>query len=543
MKRDFCNRYEKLPFKAILLSMLIIFVCASAFCGCVSAVGESNYAYVSDFTELKTNLSNSTIDHICLLKDIKLDDNLCAKNKTIINIDNTEVTIDLNGKSIYFNNTTEGAYNRFQIINGGKLKVNDSKGNGGIYSICNDTMFLLFKGSLTLESGTFKATMPSEEYNLKNPKPTIQISSSSEESSKDYTKFTLGKDAILEVNGGSWPIAMYQNSTTGYGIVVDITGKIQSNYSGITINGQLQPTTINENVPQIHIHDGAVINAPCAVYGAGYGNWTFEGCTITGDEVLSIKSGNWTINSGTFTCDGIYYDPAIAWDSGSEPSGAAVSITHNPNYKCEVELTINGGTFTSVYQSALFEGKDTNENSKSALGEKGITINGGEFITKNTTLYPIYIRNLNGQHVSVSLNGQTPLYPGLNTSSATWVNDTDNNWNVTLNGNIENVMSIDLRHVPSDKKVTLKGSYNFVKVVNDDKYSFDGWSHGAEKLPASTIEFAGGVEYKPIFTYIKQYDTGEEVEDDEPTPIVTPTPTQNQTAKPTVKPTPEPKTV
>ncbi|HJJ41850.1 MAG TPA: PGF-pre-PGF domain-containing protein, partial [Methanocorpusculum sp.] len=84
---------------------------------------------------------------------------------------------------------------------------------------------------------------------------------------------------------------------------------------------------------------------------------------------------------------------------------------------------------------------------------------------------------------------------------------------------------------------------------------------------------ADNVTVTSIFNYIKQYETGEEVEDDEPiptieptltaepTPIVTPTqnqtvtptptqnqtvtptPTQNQTAKPTIKPTPEPKTV
>ncbi|HJJ41848.1 MAG TPA: PGF-pre-PGF domain-containing protein, partial [Methanocorpusculum sp.] len=506
--------------------------------------------------ELKTNLSETTGDQnlfIYIMDDIVLDDTINVNNWTCFQVNKT-VTINLNGKTFNFNNIT--SINRFQIIHGGNLKIIDSSGKTGqIISKSTDVMFNLDNGSLNLESGTFNSTGGNG----------IQIMGS-KDNVADYSKFTLGKDATLIAK--DWAVGMFNHNYSpnkdkgeGFGIVVDIYGTIQfDNGAGISINGNLHPSDENltsPNLPQIHIHNGAVINTPnsCAVYGAGYGNWIFdEGCTVNGDQVLSIKSGNWIINGGTFTCNGKYYDPAVAWSSGTEPSGAAVSITHGgtsaTTYANNVSLIISGGTFISEHQSALFEGKNNASSSTSALSEKGITINGGEFITKNTTLYPIHILNLKKKPVSVTLNGQTPFYPGLNTTSAYWVNDTDNNWNVTLNGNIENVESIDLRHVQSDKIVTLnKNNHNFVKVVNDDKYLFEGWSNDTSKLGSDTKVFYGGVEYKPIFSYIKQYDTGEEVEDDEPTPtieptpIVTPTPTQNQTAKPTVKPIPEPKTV
>ncbi|HJJ41865.1 MAG TPA: hypothetical protein O0W90_00935, partial [Methanocorpusculum sp.] len=239
----------------------------------------------------------------------------------------------------------------------------------------------------------------------------------------------------------------------GYGIVVDISGKILSKEgvvksSGISINGLLNPTSINENVPQIHIHDGAVINTPnrCAVYGAGYGNWTFDdGCKVTGSEALSIKSGNWIINGGTFTATGEYNLPAPANGDGTEPTGAAVSITHNTGYKGEVEVTINDGTFTSVSQSALFEGQNTNTNSMSALSDKGITINGGTFTTRNNTLYPIHIMNLLNKPVNVKTGNKIQLYPNFNLSAANWTKTDDgDNLILTLYDNIENLECINL---------------------------------------------------------------------------------------------------
>ncbi|HJJ41858.1 MAG TPA: PGF-pre-PGF domain-containing protein, partial [Methanocorpusculum sp.] len=384
-----------------------------------------------------------------------------------------------------------------------------------------------------------------------------------------YSTFKLGNEAKLL--NGKYSVGMSRSwedpsPYDGYGIVVDIYGTIKSDYEGITINGLLKPTNINsQNLPKITIHNGAVIDTPkgVAVYGAGYGEWIFEdGCKVTGDEVLSIKSGNWTINGGTFTCNGKYYDPAIKWDSGTEPTGAAVSITDNPGYARNVSLIINGGTFTSDKQSALFEGQDNHTNSKSALSEKGITINGGTFITHNDTLYPIYIRNLNAQPVHVTLNGQTPFYPNLNLSAARWEKDADNKWTAVIKENdntltfVENIADLkclDLSEISKENKVTIQGTDHIVKAVDNDKYSFDGWSNGAEKLPAITKELYGGKVYTPQFKYIKQYETGEEVEDDEPTPTAEPTPivtpTHNQTVtptttvKPTVKPTPEPKTV
>lgn len=67
------------------------------------------------------------------------------------------------------------------------------------------------------------------------------------------------------------------------------------------------------------------------------------GAALSGDEALSIKSGNRTINGGTFTGTGPFFDPAESNNDGTEPTGAAVSITTNHAYEKNVSMVITGG--------------------------------------------------------------------------------------------------------------------------------------------------------------------------------------------------------
>ncbi|HJJ41849.1 MAG TPA: hypothetical protein O0W90_00855, partial [Methanocorpusculum sp.] len=548
MKRDFCNRYEKLPFKAILLSMLIIFVCASAFCGCVSAEDVT----VSDWNELKTNLENKDVTNV------KLADGFTNESTTNTSLDSKGRVVGDIDKAIYPVGTKILDLNGVNLTcpckDSFRLNTRDVKltivGPGNVSSNYNNT-FALSAGTLNIESGVI---IESGRYCNNS-----MIRVAGNETSKEdvgYSTLNIKEGAVITSNLNPCLINIVPSNDTlksSAGVVVNIDGTLKStNRFTITVHGNIK--AIDGNVPEINVGQHAVLESKSGegVYGAGYGIWTFnDGCKVTGNDSLSIKSGKWIINGGTYIATGNYYEPAKAYGNGAEPTGSAVSITDKSGYARNVTVTINGGKFTSVNSYAVFEGQNSASVSKSALGDNGITINGGEFSTKNASHYPIKIANLNTKSVHVTLNDQTPFYPGLNTSAATWVNNSEGNWNVTLNGNIENVESIDLTHVPKEKIVTVnKGSYNFVKVSKDDKYSFDGWNDGNSKFSNDKTEFAGGVKYTPIFTYIKQYDTGEEVEEEEeptptaePTPIVTPTPTQNQTVKPTVKPTPEPKTV
>ncbi|HJJ41857.1 MAG TPA: InlB B-repeat-containing protein, partial [Methanocorpusculum sp.] len=504
MKRNLDEKYEKSPFRAILLSMLIIFVCATAFCGCVSATAVS----VDNFKDLQNNFTKQV--QITISGNIQLDGDISATrvNYTVIKDD---VTPNLNGHNITFE---EGSKSCFYITKGGNLTVKDSPDKKtGVINLTTDKntqLFYVDNGTLNLESGTFKANSTVNTNNIS----LVSIKGSSDKEKSQYSKFILGEDATLITGNNCWAVGMFQSISNtpseGFGIVADIYGKIESNnFGGITINGQLHPSNNNltsPNLPNITIHKGAVINTKeAAVYGAGYGIWTFEEeCQVTGMEALSIKSGKFTINGGTFTGNGEYVEPAAAYTGGTEDTGAALSITDNKAYARNVEVVINGGKFTSTNGHAVYEGTNSKEGSKSALGDNGITINVGEFITNNNEIYPIYIANLNNQNVKVILNGKTQLYPNFNLSAANWTADGDN-LILTLYDDIENLECINLTHIEDDKTARLE--LNGYSIKSDKKGNLIGWNSTSStgnvidvKQTASTV-FKEKKAYYPLFGY------------------------------------------
>ncbi|HJJ42621.1 MAG TPA: PGF-pre-PGF domain-containing protein [Methanocorpusculum sp.] len=568
MKRNSTNRYGKLPLKAILLSLLIIFVCAAAFCGCVSAdeegADESNVIDVTNWTEL---LNNATEANANAGKIINITDQIVI-NKSITNYQN--LVLDISGNIINCTYMMSQGKDAFNITDGAILIVkNSNTTHGKINSTSGDytstkrpAIFNVTNGSLTLNEHVLlemNPTTPDKELLI------VICGSPDVNVKEDYSKFVLNQGATLKSNGKT-AITIYEGprgtkNGYAYGVNVDIKGDIiTTGKRGIHLNGYIQLPTDDkalEKIPKITIGKTAVITATkgnldecVGIFAAGYGNWVFEdGCKVTGPDAITIKSGNFVFNGGEITANGEKKE--ISKD-GEEIMGTALRIVGDKSFAGNVSIDIQGGTFTSVNNSVILYGFASEhwlpEGHEDQI--KKLTISGSPSINTHAALYPINISNITGRNVSIKIDGQTPFYPGLNTSYANWVNNSEGNWNVTLIQDVENVMSIDLSKVPGVNKVTLnKGSHNFVKVSKDDKYLFEGWSNDTSKLGPDTKEFYGGVEYKPIFSYIKQYDTGEEVEDDEPTPTIEPTPivtpTQNQTVTPTptVKPTPEPKTV
>ncbi|HJJ41888.1 MAG TPA: hypothetical protein O0W90_01055, partial [Methanocorpusculum sp.] len=506
MKRNFTNRYIKLPLKAILLSMLIIFICASAFCGCVSA--EEDVPDVNTWDELKTNLTKDAVKQVNLVRDITLtEDKTIEINKSII-IPN-DVTLDLGGKEII---VTGGGSSSFCIRDGGKLTVKngkittDDKGYDYLFDVNNGTLIIDNECIIHVTNSTNgKAS------------PVIYVVGSSSDDPKHSTKVIIENGA--EVNGYTYGLAIINNGSAAYGVDITINGKVTGNESGvilkkksygsgaITISGNVKKTS--GNVPKITIGKNAILkgstnnNGGGAIYAAGYADWTINGGTFFGDDVLSIKSGNFTINGGTFTANGEYYDPAEECGSGSEPTGAAVSITDNPGYARAIEITINNGTFISKNQSAFFEG--LNDGATSNEGAiKSISITGGQFKTDNESLYPIHIMNLKGKSVSVTLKDKTPLYPNLNLSAARWEKDAEGNWTVTLKEDITNLESINLTLIDDSKKATLE--LNDKKItLSDKKGNLIGWNSTSstgnviDLKQIDSTEFKGSKAYYPLF--------------------------------------------
>ena len=164
-------------------------------------------------------------------------------------------------------------------------------------------------------------------------------------------------------NGGGIGIFSSGNTTTGSGLSVTIK-------DGATVKGAhgADPTSTSNADGQ-----GIGMNGHCTV--------TVEGGTISGDEAIGQKAGNLVVNGGTLNGTGAWYDPADPNGSGSESTGAAISVTNtyvkNKNGS-KATLTITGGNIISTNGNALYEGKSKNYLSSDALLDS-LSITGGTF--------------------------------------------------------------------------------------------------------------------------------------------------------------------
>lgn len=262
-----------------------------------------------------------------------------------------EITLDLNGHSITTNPAT-------------------SKNAAG-KDIADHRSIVVFNGTLNvIGSGTI------------NHKTHTAINVWGIENQADNKKSVLnvGKDVVLTGDSG---IAVLEDSEHAYNTEVNFSGTIKATNVAITISGNVK----HADGPIMNIKQGANINASgknaTAVYGAGNGTWNIDdGVVVVGEgSAISIKSGTFNINGGTFTSTGEYVGTPELYGSGINPSGSAIQIetnilsNDNPNgYYGHVKLTINGGDFTSRNGNAILEyGSDT------VTAVDSVLINNGSF--------------------------------------------------------------------------------------------------------------------------------------------------------------------
>ena len=401
--------------------------------GAVSAESIS----VGNWADLKNNFTDGTT--VILSGDI-------AATETIT-LSTGSVTLDLAGYNI------TGNANPFFTISGpgASLTIEDSGADGMIKG--QEGVFSVNQGILIVNDGTITGGLAGND-DYTDFYTTIKVYGSTDSSDKDYSVVSIGADA--KVAGYCYAVGVDAISGYAYGVNITVDGQltgisaissgVPNSYGScaISILGTIQGTS--GNVPMITINEGATLTgyhgqnsdagdaAGPAIYAAGYGKWIINGGTFTGDEALSIKSGNWTINGGKFTGNGPFFDPAVSNGNGSEPTGAAVSITTNHAYAKNVELTITGGTFTSEHQSAFYEGPNK-ENPGSAL--TSVRISGGEFTTEDESLSAVTLKN-EGNKADVSIKDAAEnnlLYRGVNlTDVADWTGDAKNGYTLVLDG-------------------------------------------------------------------------------------------------------------
>ena len=208
----------------------------------------------------------------------------------------------------------------------------------------------------------------------------VRVYGSSDPTATDYTVVTVGKDVTLKTTIDD-VYGIFISYVTGvphaYGVVINIDGTIDA-ANGPYINGTIKDT--EGNVPVININDGATITANGssggAIYAAGYAKWNIGAATLTGKSGLVIKSGDVNLTNTTVNADGVEADPDPYGD-GFNGTGAAIQVEQNSAYAGKIDITINGGTYTSENSNAVLA--YTDDKPEDLQQFESLTINGGTF--------------------------------------------------------------------------------------------------------------------------------------------------------------------
>lgn len=214
----------------------------------------------------------------------------------------------------------------------------------------------------------------------------VRVYGSDDPAATNYTVVTVGKDVTLkttidDVYGIFVSFYPATDDTPAiphaYGVVINIDGTIDA-ANGPYVNGTIKDT--EGKVPVININDGAIITANGsgggAIYAAGYAKWNIGAATLTGESGLVIKSGEVKLTNTTVIADGVEADPDPYGD-GFNGTGAAIQVEQNSAYAGKVDITINGGTYTSENSNAVLA--YTDDKPEDLQQFESLTINGGTF--------------------------------------------------------------------------------------------------------------------------------------------------------------------
>ncbi len=220
---------------------------------------------------------------------------------------------------------------------------------------------ILFKNqtSINIDGGTLNLTgKGSMKNDITNYSP-IYIKGSKNKEDVNYSNVTVGKDVHLK--GHMAIIVVYpdnDNKYVSYGINVNVYGTLEGDLnkngvegSSIQINGNIRNT---ENCPVFNIYSSAkLIGNTDGIYGAGYAIWNIDGATIEGvTSGIATKAGIWNIKNAKITATGEKKD-SIGEDEGIKGTGSAIQIESHPSFYGHVEMTIDGGEYTSSHNAAI----------------------------------------------------------------------------------------------------------------------------------------------------------------------------------------------
>ena len=184
------------------------------------------------------------------------------------------------------------------------------------------------------------------------------IKGSEEPSKENYSTVSISKDVTLEGWSG---IFITHENYKAHGILVNINGTIKAlddtsggPGAGIYVNGNIQH---ENNSPIINLTNTSKITSTGnGIYSAGYATYNINGSYIEGIEsALGIKSGVFNIKNCTIIGTGDDKTPTNGNNNGINPSGTAIQIESNKNYKGNIELNIESGKIESKKSYTIYE--------------------------------------------------------------------------------------------------------------------------------------------------------------------------------------------
>ena len=269
-----------------------------------------------------------------------------ANVSSTITMQNKDITLELNGHTITFVNQKTN----FQIFNC-SLKV---------------------VGPGTVKEGS-PFFSPFMVYPTSNPE------------AENYSVLTIG-EGVESIGWAGVFIDPNEGNSYGHGVVVDVYGKLTAAYDGssygygLYINGTIASTESEGSVPEITIHDTAVLDGVkgMGIYAAGYGDWTIEGGVIKGLVGIEIRAGSMTIEGGTISGSGTFTELSGNPSGTTSSAGAALVIAQHTT-ALPIQVDIDGGTFEAEY--AVYQGNPQNNQDAKPVS---VEISGGTFNTTAT---------------------------------------------------------------------------------------------------------------------------------------------------------------
>lgn len=152
------------------------------------------------------------------------------------------------------------------------------------------------------------------------------------------------------VCNGAYAVVAWGDATGGNTTFVMNGGSIEAESTAIggSGNDQIYGSTWT-------INGGAVVSKTGGtVYHPNLGTFTINGGSMTtemtGKLGIEMKAGTLVINGGTFKTTGESDAGAYIYSNGGSGIPAVVALVKNPDYAGKINVTINGGTFSTPYK-------------------------------------------------------------------------------------------------------------------------------------------------------------------------------------------------